>query len=223
VGTAVLPPDFDSQGLGTGAIVPMAALNGDTCQGGADATCVVSEIVARNGSFLVRLAPGARGGDALTKLSAEYSPLVNLPQPPIDLVNFGEAVNFPLIVGLIVVLFGVSALLHLLLSSVQRRRQGMGLLRSLGKVRRQLAASVAWQTSTVAVTGIVPGVPLGIAAGRVVWDAFAANLGVAGDVVVTAWVIFVVAAGTPLVANALAIVPALVASRARPASLLCSE
>ena len=223
VGTAVFPPDFNDQGLGTGAVVSMAALTGATCRGGADVRCVVSETVSHGGSFLVRVAPGAPGRAALATLSTEYSSLVNLPRPPVDLVNFGEAVNFPLIFGLIVVLFGVSTLLHLLLSSVRRRRQEIGLLRALGLVRRQVAASVAWQTSTVAIIGIALGVPLGIAAGRAVWDAFAGNLGVAVDPVVTAWIIVGVAVGTLVVANVLAVVPALVASRARPASLLRSE
>jgi ABC-type lipoprotein release transport system permease subunit len=223
VGTAVLPPDFNSQGLGTGAIVSMGALTGDTCAGGTDTTCVVSEIAAHGGSFLVRVAPGAEGTEALATLSAAYSSSVNFPQPPVDLVNFGEAVNFPLIFGLIVVLFGVGTLLHLLLSSVQRRRQETGLLRTLGLLRRQVAASVAWQTSTVAAIGIALGVPLGIATGRVVWNAFADNLGVAADTVVTASVIAGVAAGTLVVANLLAVVPAFVAARARPASLLRSE
>jgi ABC-type lipoprotein release transport system permease subunit len=223
VGTAEFPPDFDDQGLGTGAVVSMATLTGDTCQGGADLRCVVSGVVAHNGSFLVSVKPDAQGREALTTLSAQYSSLVNFPRPPVDLVNFGEAVNFPLIFGLIVVLFGVSTLLHLLLSSVYRRRHEIGLLRSLGLVRRQVASTVAWQTSTVAIIGIVLGVPLGIAAGRAVWDAYAENLGVAVDPVVTAWVIVGVAAGTLLVANALAVVPAMVAARARPASLLRAE
>jgi len=223
VGTAVLPPDFNNQGLGTGAIVSMSALTGDACGGGTDVRCVVSEVVARNGSFLVRVAPGMQGEDTLTALGREYPSSVNLPQPPVDLVNFGEAVNFPLIFGLIVVLFGVGTLLHLLLSSVRLRRQETGLLRTLGLVRHQVAASVAWQTSTVAVIGIALGVPLGIAGGRVVWDAFADNLGVAADTVVTGWVVLAIAAGSLVVANVLAVVPALVAARARPASLLRSE
>ena len=63
---------------------------------------------------------------------------MNVPRPPTDLVNFGEAVNFPLIFGLMVVLFGVGTLLHLLLSSLDRRREEMGLLKSLGMVTRQI-------------------------------------------------------------------------------------
>jgi ABC-type antimicrobial peptide transport system permease subunit len=153
-------------------------------------------------------------------LTRAYPSQVNFPRAPTDLVNFGEAVNFPLIFGLIVVLFGVATLFHLLLSSLSRRRQEMGLLKSLGFVRRQVALSVSWQTTTVAVIGIVLGVPLGIAAGRAVWTAFASNLGVVAIPVVSAWVIAAIALGTLAVANLLAVGPAIVASRAKAATLL---
>ena len=116
-------------------------------------------------------------------------------------------------------LFGVATLLHMLLSSLNRRRQEMGLLKSLGFVRRQIALSVSWQTTTVAAVGIVLGIPLGIAAGRLVWSAFASNLGVVADPVVKAWVVVAVAVGTLVVANLLAVGPALVASWTRAASL----
>ena len=91
-------------------------------------------------------------------------------------------------------------------------------------MRRQVAASVAWQTTTVAIIGDRPGGATGHRGGaRLVWDAFAGNLGVAVDPVVTAWIIVGVAVGTLVVANVLAVVPALVAARARPAALLRSE
>ena len=54
----------------------------------------------------------------------------------------------------------------------------MGLVEPLGFVRCQVAAMVWWQTTTVALVGIVIGVPTGIAIGRVVWRAFAGSLGV---------------------------------------------
>jgi hypothetical protein len=57
----------------------------------------------------------------------------------------------------------------------------------------------------------------------VVWRLFAENLGVLPAPVVTVWVIVAVALGTALVANLLAIGPALVASRMRPANLLRAE
>ena len=222
VGTTVLPPDFSGASLGTGVVFTLDGLLGPVCPSG-DHSCVTALLDADSGAFLVRTTPGPQGTAALTVLSRDYSTQVSFPRPPTDLVNFGEAVNFPLIFGLVVVLFGVATLLHMLLSSLNRRRREMGLLKSLGFVRRQIALSVSWQTTTVAAIGIVLGVPLGIAAGRLVWDAFASNLGVLAVPVVTAWEVAAIAAGTLVVANLLAVGPALVASRTRAASLLKSE
>ena len=225
VGTTVLPPDFNPRGgLGTGAIFTLAGLVGHGCPSGRGGVgCITSSVLSNNGAFLVRAAPGPQGEAALAALSRAYPSEVNLPRPPTNLVNFGEAVNFPLILGLIVVLFGVATLLHMLLSSLNRRRREMGLLKSLGFVRRQLALSVSWQTTTVAIIGIALGIPLGIAAGRATWNAFASNLGVPAQPVVTTWVVASIAVGTLVVANLLAVGPALVASRAKAASLLKAE
>ena len=224
VGTAVLPPDFTGAALGTGAVFTLDGLLGPVCPTGArNHSCLSALLVADSGGLLIRTTPGSQGAAVLTALSRDYPSEVNFPHPPTDLVNFGEAVNFPLIFGLIVVLFGVATLLHMLLSSLNRRRREMGLLKSLGFVRRQIALSVTWQTTTVAMIGIVLGVPLGIAAGRWVWSAFATNLGVVAVPVVAVWVVASIAAGTLVVANVLAVWPALMASRARPASLLKAE
>ena len=180
--------------------------------------------MADSGGLLVRTTPGPQGAAVLTALSRDYPSELNFPHPPTDLVNFGEAVNFPLIFGLIVVLFGVATLLHMLLSSLNRRRREMGLLKSLGFVRRQIALSVSWQTTTVAIIGIVLGVPLGIAAGRLGLECLRVRTwGWWQSPVVTVWVVASIAAGTLVVANVLAVWPALMASRARPASLLKAE
>ena len=225
VGTTVLPPDFNPRGgLGTGAIFALASFMGHSCAPDrAGRACIASEVLADNGSFLVRATPGQEGKAALAALGRAYPNQVNLPRPPTNLVNFGEAVNFPLILGLVVVLYGVGTLLHLLLTSLSRRRRETGLLKSLGMLRRQIAYCVSWQTTTIAAIGIVVGVPLGIAVGRLVWGAFASNLGVATVPVVTAALLTAVALGTLVVANVLALVPALLAARERPASLLRSE
>jgi len=225
VGTTVLPPDFNPRGgLGTGAIFTLAGFVGHRCPSGqGGAACIASSVLSNNGAFLVRAAPGPDGKAAIAALSRAYASQVNFPQPPTNLVNFGEAVNFPLILGLIVVLFGMATLLHMLLSSLNRRRREMGLLKSLGFVRRQIALSVSWQTTTVAIIGIVLGIPLGIAAGRMIWNAFASNLGVLAPPVVTVWLVAAIAAGTLVVANLLAVGPAVMASRAKAASLLKAE
>jgi ABC-type antimicrobial peptide transport system permease subunit len=79
---------------------------------------------------------------------------------------------------------------------------------------------VAWQAATLAVIGIVVGVPLGLVVGRAVWTAFANNLGAVPVSVSPIWLIGVVVAGVLVVANLIAVVPALVARRSKPGDLM---
>jgi len=226
VGTVVFSPGLTTGGLGDGAVFTLPgllSLAGRCPAGPHQQACVVKSVIAAGGAFLVRGAPGTQGRNALARLNREYPSDANFPSPPTNLVNFGQAVNFPLIFGAILVLFGAATLLHVLVASVTRRRREVGLLKALGFVRRQVALCVCWQTTTVALVGIVIGVPGGIAVGRAVWGLFAHSLGVLAVTEVTAWVLVVVAGATIVVANLLAIGPAIVAARSRPASLLRSE
>jgi hypothetical protein len=52
----------------------------------------------------------------------------------------------------------------------------VAILKWLGFVRMQVGAAVCSRSTTVAIVGIV--LAVGIAAGRVIWRAFASNLGV---------------------------------------------
>ena len=224
VGTTMFPPNVGTAGLGTGALLTPSGMLGDHCAPGpAGTACQVQAVSRAGGVVLVRAAPGPGRGAALARLARTYPDDVQFPATPVNLANFGQAVNFPLIFGLVLVLFGVATLMHLLLVSVARRRPELGLLRALGFVRRQAAFSILWQATTVALAGIIIGVPAGVAAGRLIWLAFAANLGVVPAPVVISWVIAAIALGTVLAANALATGPALVAARSRPASLLRAE
>jgi xanthine/uracil permease len=56
--------------------------------------------------------------------------------------------------------------------------------------------------------------------GRVVWTAFASNLGVVPVSVVPIWLICELVAGVLVVANLIAVAPALVATRSKPGELL---
>ena len=221
VGTTVFAPNVGTAGLGTGAVLTLDGLLGDHCAPGpAGTACQVRAVTEAGGTILVRAAPGPGQTATLARLARAYPDAVQFPATPANLANFGQAVNFPLIFGVILVLFGVATLMHLLLVSVARRRPELGLLKALGFVRRQVAFSVLWQATTVALVGVIIGVPAGVAAGRLIWQAFAANLGVVPVTVVTAWVMAAIALGCVLVANGLAIGPSLAAARSRPASLL---
>ena len=87
----------------------------------------------------------------------------------------------------------------------------------------QVGAAVCWQATTVALVGIVVGVPLGVAVGQVVWRAFATNLGAVPVATVPVWLISALAAGVLVVANLLAIAPALAAARSKDGQLLRTQ
>ena len=82
---------------------------------------------------------------------------------------------------------------------------------------------MSWQATTIVVVGILIGVPVGLALGRVVWRLFAENLGVFPVTVVNGWLILFIALGALLVANVLSVGPAVIASRSPSATLLRSE
>jgi ABC-type antimicrobial peptide transport system permease subunit len=88
-------------------------------------------------------------------------------------------------------------------------------LKALGFVKRQIGATVCWQASTIALVGIVLGIPLGVAVGQVVWRTFALNLGAVPTSVVPVSVIVALGAGVLVVDNLLALVPAVAAARSQ--------
>ena len=220
VGLLAFPGDFGTGGFGTGAALNIAA----QCPPSPGPAACRRAAGARPADLvLAHAVPGPAGAAALARHIRRYQDNASGPTVPAALVNFGESANFPLLLGGVVVLFGLAMLAHLLVVSVARRRTESGLLMALGMVRRQLAAIVFWQATTIATAGIVVGVPLGIAAGQAVWRAFAVSLGVVPVPVVEAWLIGAIAAGALLTACALATIPAATAARSRPGQLLRTE
>jgi ABC-type antimicrobial peptide transport system permease subunit len=172
------------------------------------------------GGVRVSFVPGPRGKAALDRYLAAYPSITSQPLAPTSLVNFGEAVNFPLIFGVMLAVFGAATLAHLLVVSVSRRRREVGLLKVLGFVNRQVVSTVSWQATTLALVGVVVGVPLGLVVGRTVWNTFANNLGVVPVAVVPVLLTAAITAGVLVSANVIAIAPALVATRSKPGDLL---
>ncbi len=211
-------------GLGNGAVMTTSAFIGTQCPPGpGQSGC---QRAVRRGLatvVLVRAAPGPGGRAALARHIRHYRGLTYLPAKPAVLINFGESVNFPLLFGVALSLFGAATMVHLLLVSVTRRRRETGLLKSLGFVRHQVAAAVCWQATTVALVGIAIGTPIGIAAGKVLWRVFATNFGVVPVPVVQPLLLAALVLGVLGVANVLAAVPAVLAARSHPAQLLRAE
>jgi hypothetical protein len=224
VGTVTFPTDFGIGGLGDGAVFSIPGLVAAQCAPGrGQASCVKTSTEEETQALLVKGVPGPRGRAAIAGYERQYPSLVNPMAPPTNLVNFGEAVNFPLIIGIVLALFGAATLLHMLVVSGAHRRSETALLKTLGFVRSQVVAAVSWQSTAIALFGVVVGVPVGIAVGDAVWRLFANSLGVVPVVVVVAWVTAAVAGGVVVLANLLALGPALASARSRPAELLRNQ
>ena len=196
-----------------GGVHVVRFLNAVCPPGRTQSECQSAANANQSPAVLARVVSGPKGQADIARYTSEAG--ATRPTIPISLVNFGEAVNFPLILGFVLAVFGAATLLHLLVVSVIRRRREMGLLKALGFVNRQLGAAVLWQATTVALVGIVVGVPLGIVFGRLIWKAFATNLGAVPVPTVPAWAIVALALGVLVVANLLAVIPAVASARRR--------
>ena len=138
VATATIPGNTGSGGLGTGAGMTLDGFLDASCpSGSSQAACK-----AETGQNLIYVllatgVPGPQGQAAIAHYLKADASVAKVAVTPTSLVNFGEAVNFPLILGLILVVFGAATLVHLLVVSVARRRRETGLLKALGFVNAQ--------------------------------------------------------------------------------------
>jgi hypothetical protein len=242
VGTAALPALGDTLGihpsLSTGAILP---------------TGVVSTAALHEGgpdygpnAILVRLRPGvsqAAGLRSLQQIASAYNQLVHSPpivaqigpealelvanvlpvQRPAEIVNYKSMGTMPVILAGGVAAGAVAALGLALIASVRRRRRDLALLKTLGFTRRQLAATIAWQSTVIAVGGVIVGVPVGIAAGRWLWILFAHSLSAVPDPVIPAASVALAALAALVLANLIAALPGRAAARTPAALLLRAE
>jgi hypothetical protein len=216
-----------SVSLGNGALLSVAGFLAAECPPNRlHAVCLqkVSESLnTGGGALMVSVVPGPLGQQDVNRYLTNYQSIATAPSTPLSLINFGEAVDFPLIFGLILAVSGAATLAHMLVVSVARRRREIGLLKVLGFANSQVGSVVAWQATTLAGIGIIVGAPLGVVAGRAVWAAYARNLGAVPVSVVPIWFLVALLTGVVVVANLIAIAPALVATRSKPKELLRAQ
>ena len=173
--------------------------------------------------FPLRWADGVDQRAAAERLRAKVPVTLNLLQRPADLVNFGRVETMPVVTGGLIACLAMAMLGHLLVSSVRHRRRDLAVLKALGFQRRQVSLTVVWQASTLVVLALAIGVPVGVAAGRWTWLAVATQIGVVPEPVLPARLLALLAVATVLAANLVAAVPAWMAARTHPATVLRSE
>jgi predicted lysophospholipase L1 biosynthesis ABC-type transport system permease subunit len=131
--------------------------------------------------------------------------------------NAAQMGNQPLALAIGLAAAAVLSLALTVLSSVRRRRQELALLKALGMTRGQVWGVIAWQTTLTLLIAIVVGLPLGIAAGRWAWHAFAGSIGAVPVTEIPLLALILGLAALAVAGNLLTAVPAAIAARTRPA------
>ena len=170
-------------------------------------------VAASDKVFAAATSPGSQGSQLV----------VQGVQRPAEIVNYNTMGLTPVLLVSGLALGAVVALALTLLASVRQRRRDLALLKTIGFVRWQLAATVAWQATVAAVVGLAVGIPLGIVTGRWLWILFARQIYAVPYPTVSVVSIVLVALGTLVLANVVAAVPARTAARTPTALMLRAE
>ncbi|MFP5319886.1 MAG: FtsX-like permease family protein [Acidimicrobiia bacterium] len=182
-------------------------------------------------ALFVRLADGVDPEAATARLEEDLAGIGRFPQSaqilpvqrPAQIVHYEAMGAAPAVLGGVLVVAAVVSLGLALASGVGRRRRDLSVLKSLGFTRRQVASTVVWQSSLIVGTGLVAGVPLGVALGRWLWILFADRLPVLARPSVPVLLLTGLACALVVLANLVAAVPAQVAGRTPVASVLRTE
>ena len=133
---------------------------------------------------VVRLTPGIDLDTTVAALDEDYPESVSgesLPIPPAEVSNLASIRALPSWLGAFVALLGIASLVHVLVTTVWRRRGELATLRALGVTPRQTLGCVVWRAATITVMGLAVGIPLGLIAGDAAWFAITDPAGLATD------------------------------------------
>ena len=124
-------------------------------------------------AVFIAVRPGVSGAAALRSLDHIAAVLDRPSDPdapvggvvsalrPAEIADYRTVGATPALLAAVLAVGAIGALGLTLVASVRQRRRQFALLKALGFTQRQLAASVAWQSSVAAVLGVVLGVPSG--------------------------------------------------------------
>jgi putative ABC transport system permease protein len=142
---------------------------------------------------------------------------------PAEIASYSTTSTTPDLLAAVLGAGAVGALGLTLVTSVRGRRREFAVLKALGFTQRQLAASVAWQSSAAAVIGVLVGAPIGVALGRLLWTLFARSISAVPHPFVPVPSLLLAGVGAIIFANLVALVPGRIAARSRTSALLRAE
>jgi hypothetical protein len=225
VGTAVMPAIgtnyIQHLEMGTGALLSYTLIP-------AFSRNPLGASITGPNAILVRLRAGATTHsiqEIANVASGKVPSAVNLQgvERPAEIRDYRSMSTAPALLSVALAIGAVFAFGLALISSVQRRRRELALLKTIGFTRRQLVAVVAWQASVDVAVGAVVGLVIGVLAGRWLWNIFARNIGVVPRPTIPVVPIVLMIVGAFVLANIVAFIPGFIAARTKPASLFRAD
>jgi hypothetical protein len=214
VGTALFPATTSNYALADGVLFTEAGIRR-------------AKLVATGGDdpqFVVTFRPGVDRAVAMQRLKVLNNG--DLPGGPVvhaEIEQLRQLDRLPSVLAGFLVVVALLAVGNLIVLSVRRRGHDLAVVRALGCTPRQVDRIVALQATLLALAGVVVGVPAGIIFGQLVWARVADAYGVADDAA-WPWVAIAVAvAGTLVLVNAIAWLPARRAAQKPVAQALMTE
>jgi len=180
---------------------------------------------------LIMLDPGADPQASAKRIHAAVAAAVPAakqmvfapPAPPEELVLLRQVRVLPLALGVFLVLLAMGAVGHALATAVRRRRHDVAVLRALGMTRWQSRGLVVTQATVLAGVGLIFGVPLGLALGRIMWRVVADYTPLQYAPPLAVWALLLVGPLALVLANLLAAWPGQQAARLRIGHVLRAE
>jgi predicted lysophospholipase L1 biosynthesis ABC-type transport system permease subunit len=144
-------------------------------------------------------------------------------QRPAEIATLDRVRLTPVVLAGVLAALAIATVGQTLVTSIRRRRRDLAVLKTLGFLRSQVSAAVAWQATTFAAVAALIGLPLGVMLGRLTWRVLGDQLGIVPDPVTPALQLLVAFPASILLANLMAVVPGLLAGRVPPALALRAE
>ena len=155
--------------------------------------------------------------------SAPQSTPATGPNQPVEITRLRQTDWFPTALAALLAFLALAAISHTLVTGTRRRRRELAILKTLGFKQRQVRGAVACQATTLAVGGLLVGIPLGLVAGTTIWRSVANSVGVIDTPVIPVPLLVALVASAVVAVNAVAYLPARAASRVQPTRALRAE
>jgi hypothetical protein len=144
------------------------------------------------------------------------------PEVPSEVGRLRQIGWLPVALATIVMSLSLLAVGHALVTGVRRERQKLAIFKTLGFTRRQVRATVGWQATILGAAGLAIGIPIGVAAGELLWRRVADGLGVSSNAPFPLAAVLLTVPVFIALVNLVALLPARAAALAPPATALRS-